>query len=142
MNTFLKISLGFVLGVVCTIGVLYIIAATQNTEENRLREEIRMKALKNLNQSFGESGTDEDEQRNIQSFELTTKKGIVKLHTYMPKDSVQILMGRPQTVDVSKGYNGDVLETWKYKGTNSYVEEFTIEFTNGKLESVRQFKDH
>jgi hypothetical protein len=142
MNTFLKISLGFVLGVVCTIGVLYIIAATQNTDENQLREEIRMKALKNLNQSFGESGTDEDEQRNFQSFELTTKKGIVKLHTYMPKDSVQILMGRPQSNDINdNGYKGEVHETWKYKGTNRYVDEFTIEFTNGKLKSVRQYKE-
>jgi len=142
MNTFLKISLGFVLGVVCTIGVLYIIAATQNTEENRLREEIRMKALKKLNQSFGESDTDEDEQRNIQSFELTTKKGIVKLHTYMSKDSVKILMGRPQSTDINDyGYNDEVHETWKYKGSNEYIDEFTIEFINSKLKSVRQYKE-
>ncbi|WP_119789931.1 hypothetical protein [Flavobacterium anhuiense] len=140
MNTFLKISLGFVLGVVSTIGVLYIIAATQNTEENQLREEIRMKALKNLNQSLGDF--DEDGQRNIQSFELTTKKGIVKLHTYMPKDSVQILMGRPQSTDINDYGYGEAHETWKYKGTNKYVDEFTIEFINGKLKSVNQFKDH
>lgn len=140
MNTFLKISLGFVLGVVCTIGVLYIITATQNTEENQLREEIRMKALKNLNQSFGDF--DEDEQRNIQSFELAIKKGIVKLHTYMPKDSVQILMGRPQSTDINDYGYGETHETWKYKGTNKYVDEFTIEFINGKLKSVNQFKDH
>lgn len=109
MNTFLKISLGFVLGVVCTIGVFYIIAATQDTEENRLREEIRIKALKKLNQSFSDSGTNEAEQINIQSFELTTEKGIVKLHTYMPKDSVQILMGRPQSTDINDyGYKGEV----------------------------------
>jgi hypothetical protein len=68
MNTFLKISLGFVLGVFCTVGVLYIIGITQNTEENRLRAELRMKALKSLNQSFGGSDTDEDGQRNIQPF--------------------------------------------------------------------------
>lgn len=142
MNTFLKISLGFVLGVVCTIGVLYIIAATQNTEENRLREEIRMKALKNLNQSFDKSDTDEDEQRNIQSFELITKNGIVKLHTYMAKDSVRILMGRPQSTDINDYGYGEAHETWKYKGTNRYVDEFTIEFINGKLKSVNQFKDH
>ncbi|WP_281234337.1 hypothetical protein [Flavobacterium gelatinilyticum] len=140
MNTFLKISLGFVLGVVCTIGVLYIIVATQNTEENQLQEEIRMKALKNLNQSFADF--DEDEQRNIQSFELTTKKGIVKLHTYMPKDSVQILMGRPQSTDINDYGYGETHEVWKYKGTNKYVDEFTIEFINGKLKSVNQFKDH
>lgn len=141
MNTFLKISLGFVLGVVCTIGVLYIFAASQNTEENRLREEIRMKALKNLNQSFGESDSDKDEQRNIQSFELTTKNGIVKLHTYMSKDSVQILMGRPQSTDINDNGYGKTYETWKYKGTNRYVDEFTIEFINGKLKSVSQYKE-
>ena len=48
MNTFLKIGLGFVLGVICTFGVLYVISITQNTEENQLREEIRIQALKNL----------------------------------------------------------------------------------------------
>ncbi|MEY4964179.1 MAG: hypothetical protein RLZZ323_1498 [Bacteroidota bacterium] len=141
MNTFWKISLGFVLGVVCTIGVLYIIAATQNTEENRLREEIRMKALRNLNQSFGESNTSE-EQRNTQSFELITKKGVIKLHTYMPKDSVKILMGRPQSTDINDYGYGEAHETWKYKGTNRYIDEFTIEFVNGKLKSVDQYKDH
>lgn len=143
MNTFLKIALGFVLGAVCTVGVLYIIGTMENTEENQLREEIRTQALKNLKQSLDEFDTDENEQRNIQSFELTTKNGIVKLHTYMSKDSVQILMGRPQSTDIDDyGYKGEVRETWKYKGTNRYIDEFTIEFTNGKLKSVRQFKDH
>lgn len=142
MKTFLKISLGFVLGVVCTIGVLYIISVKQNTDENRLREEIRMKALKNLNQSLDESGTDEAEQRNIQSFELTTKKGIVKLHTNMSKDSVQILMGRPQSTDIDDyGYNGEVHETWRYLGTNRYIDEFTFKFINGNLKSVSQYKE-
>jgi hypothetical protein len=143
MNTFLKIALGVVIGSVCTLGVLYIISITQNTEENQLREEIRTQALKNLKQSLDESNTDENGKRNIQSFELTTKSGIVKLHTYMPKDSVKILMGRPQSTDVQNNeYNGEVSETWKYKGSNKYVDEFTIEFTNGKLKSVSQFKDH
>lgn len=142
MNTFLKIASGFVLGVVCTLGVLHIIGKTQNTEENQLREEIRTQALKNLKQSLDEFNTDENEQRNIQSFELSTKKGIVKLHTYISKDSVQILMGRPQSTDVNDYGLGEVSETWKYRGTNRYVDEFTIEFTNGKLKSVSQFKDH
>lgn len=139
MNTFFKIMLGFVLGVVCTIGVLFIIAATQKTEENQLRKEIRMKALKSLDQSFSE--IDEAEERNIQSFELTTKNGIVKLHTYMPKDSVQILMGRPQTTDIYDDGYGEVSETWKYKGSNSVCDEFTIKFINGELKSVSQYKE-
>lgn len=142
MNTFLKIALGFVLGAVCTVGVLYIIGTLNNTEENQLREEIQMQALKNMKQFLDESDADENYQKNIQSFELTTKNGIVKLHTYMSKDSVQILMGRPQSTDVNDYGFGEVIETWKYKGTNRYVDEFTIDFTNGKLKSVRQFKDH
>jgi len=142
MNTFLKIALGFVIGVVCTIGVLYIIGTTRNTEEQQLKEEIRLQALKNLKNSLDKSNTGENEQRNIQSFELTTKKGIVKLHTYMSKDSVQILMGRPQSTSINDYGQGEVRETWNYKGTNRYVDEFTIEFADGKLKSVRQFKDH
>ncbi|MEY2702048.1 MAG: hypothetical protein RLY43_681 [Bacteroidota bacterium] len=143
MNTFLKIGLGFVLGVIFTFGLLYIIGTTRNTEENQLREEIRMQALKNLKQSLDGADLDENGQENIQSFELTTKNGIVKLHTHMSKDSVKILMGRPQSTDVNDyGYNGKVSEIWKYKGTNRYVEEFTIEFDNGKLKSVDQFNDH
>lgn len=142
MNTFSKIALGFVLGAVCTVGVLYIIGTIQNTEENQLRKEIRMQALKDIKQFLDESDSDEKDQKNIQSFELTTKNGIVKLHTYMSKDSVQILMGRPQSTDVNDYGYGEVLETWKYKGTNRYVDEFTFKFINGKLKSVRQYKDH
>lgn len=141
MNTFLKIALGFVLGVICTVGVLYTIGVTQNTEEAQLREEIRMQALKNLKQSLDESATDGN--KNIQTFELATKNGILKLHTHMSKDSVRILMGRPQSTDVNEyGYSGEVHETWKYKGSNEYIDEFTIEFINSKLKSVRQYKEH
>lgn len=54
MKTFLKIALGFVLGVISTIGILYIISIGQNTEENQLKEEIRIQALKKLQESLEE----------------------------------------------------------------------------------------
>ncbi len=142
MNTFMKIALGVVLGVVCTFGVTYVISKTQKTEEEELRDEIRIQALKNLKESMGEFAIDENGQRNNESFELTTKKGIVNLHTYMSKDSVKILMGRPESTSIDdNGYNGMVTETWKYKGTNKVFDEFTILFTNGKLKSVSQYKE-
>lgn len=142
MNTFWKISLGFVLGVVSTFGVLYIMGSMQKTEEEELRDEIRIQALKNLKESMGEFDIDENGQRNNESFELTTKKGIVNLHTYMSKDSVKILMGRPESTSIDdSGYNGMVTETWKYKGSNKVFDEFTILFTNGKLKSVSQYKE-
>lgn len=142
MNTFMKIALGFVLGVVCTFGTVYVLDKTQKTEEEELRDEIRIQALKNLKESMGELSIDENGQRNNESFELTTKKGIVTLHTYMSKDSVKILMGRPESTSIDdSGYNGMVTETWKYKGTNTVFDEFTILFTNGKLKSVSQYKE-
>jgi hypothetical protein len=61
----------------------------------------------------------------------------------MSKDSVQILMGRPQSTDINDyGYNDEVHETWKYKGSNKYVDEFTITFINSKLKSVSQHKEN
>ena len=145
MNTFWKIGLGFVLGVVTTFGVLKFMDSSneQISEEEELREEIRFQILKNLKQSMGEVNTDENGESNNESFELTTKKGIVKLHTNMSKDSVKILMGRSESTSIDDSdINGEVIETWKYKGTNTYIDEFTIKFSNGKLKSVSQFKDH
>jgi hypothetical protein len=142
MNSFMKISIGFIFGVVCTISVLYFISESRNTEENRLRDEIQMKMLKDLNESFDKIDKQENQQINVQSFELTTNKGIVKLHTNMTKDSVMILMGRPRSTNINENeFNDNVNETWKFKGSNKYIDEFTIEFTNGKLKSVSQFKE-
>ena len=140
MNSFLKILLGFVIGVFSTLGVLLVIGSMQNTEENQLREELRIKALRKLGESLNDS--DGEELANIQYFELDTKKGIVELHTYMPKDSVKILMGRPQSTDIyNNEYNGEVRGTWGYRGSNKIFDEFRIEFINGKLNSVDQHKE-
>lgn len=146
MNTFLKIAIGFILGVVCTIVGLYVVGMTQNTEEEQLKEDVRISALKSLKNILDNSEKeleDDFEKKNIQWFELSTKNGIVKLHTYMLTDSVRILMGRPQSTDVEVcGYNNDeVRETWKYKGRNRGIDEFTMKFVNGELVSVDQYKE-
>ena len=141
MNTFLKIAIGFILGVVCTIVGLYVVGMTQNTEEEQLKEDVRISALKSLKNILDNSEKkleDDFEKKNIQWFELSTKNGIVKLHTYMLTDSVRILMGRPQSTDVDINYNDEVSETWKYKGRSSYGSEFTLKFVDGELISVAQ----
>ena len=145
MNTFLKIAIGFILGVVCTIVGLYVVGMTQNTEEEQLKEDVRISALKSLKHILDNSEKeleDETEKKNIQWFELSTKNGVVKLHTYMSKDSVQLLMGRPQSTDVDVwDFNDEVHETWKYKGRNRSIDEFTMKFVNGELVSVDQYKE-
>ena len=153
MNTFLKIAIGFVSGIICTILGLYIIGMMQNSEELQLREEVRISALKSLKNCLdnteeseiteGLEITNEDEspKRNIQSFELSTKKGIVKLHTYMPKDSVKMRMGRPHTTSI-RTYGDDVHEKWEYEKKvydDMYTTEFSFEFVNGELKSVSQY---
>lgn len=141
MDTFLKIAIGFILGVACTFCSLLLIAAAQDTEENQLREDIRIETLKKMKNALGNSQeeTEETEQKNIQWFELSTKKGVIKLHTYMSTDSVRASMGRPQLTDVEvRDFNDEVRETWKYKGRSEYGSEFTLEFVNGELISVDQ----
>ena len=140
MNTFLKIAIGFVLGVLC----FYLV---QKIEEEKakedIKEDVQVSFLKQLKQQLQSEETEENSNKNIQFFDLTTKKGVVRLHTYMSKDSVQILMGYPQSTDVDVwDFNDEVHETWKYKVKSGYGYEqtiFTIKFVNGELVSVNQY---
>lgn len=52
-----------------------------------------------------------------------------------------MLMGKPTSVDVSNLGVVGVHETWEYKGSNRYINEFTLEFVNGELESVSQYQE-
>lgn len=118
-DTGLKVGCGFILGVLM---ILFVISF-MNRDNTQVTKT--------------DSEENTDSMVNYQTFELSTKKGIVKLHTCMSKDSVKILMGRPQTTSVNS-VGSEVYETWEYKGRNHYSPEFTIEFTNGELESVDQ----
>jgi hypothetical protein len=134
MNTFWKITLGFMIGVVCTLATLIVLGTGYNDNAKHNPIERKNKVL--------QFQSDEEAPRhNVHSFELSTKSGIIKLHTYMSKDSVQILMGRPQSTDIQDIGGIGVYETWKYKGRNQYVDEFTLRFKDGELESVRQYRE-
>ena len=134
MNTFWKITLGVMIGVVCTLATLIVMGTGYNDNaEHKLTE------YKNRVLQF--QSDEEAPEHNVHSFELSTKNGIIKLHTYMSKDSVQILMGRPQSTDIQNIGGMGVYETWKYKGRNQYVDEFTLRFKDGELESVHQYRE-
>ena len=134
MNTFWKITLGFMIGVVCTLATFIVLGTGYNDNAKHNPTEHKNKVL--------QFQSDEEAPRhNVHSFELSTKSGIIKLHTYMSKDSVQILMGRPQSTDIQNIGGIGVYETWKYKGRNHYVDEFTLRFKDGELESVHQYRE-
>lgn len=140
MNTFLKIAIGFVLGVLC----FYLVQKIEEEKaEEEKTEEVQVSFLQQLKQLFEDEETEEKSRKNIQFFELSTKKGVVRLHTYMSKDSVQILMGYPQSTDVDVwDFNDEVHETWEYKVKSGYGYELTfttIKFVNGELVSVNQY---
>jgi hypothetical protein len=55
----------------------------------------------------------------------------------MPKDSVQILVGKPDQVRLNT-FGGSAHENWGYKLKNKYLADLEIDFVDGKLEGVRQ----
>ena len=134
MNTFWKITLGFMIGVVCTLATLIVMGTGYSDNAEHKPTEYKNRVLQ-----F--QSDEEDPEHDVHSFELSTKNGIIKLHTYMSKDSVQILMGRPQSTDIQNIGGMGVYETWKYKGRNQYVDEFTLRFKDGELESVHQYRE-
>ncbi len=85
--------------------------------------------------SFFSSGiTEQGEQ--VQYFEVSTKNGTFTLHTAMPKDSVKMVMGKPDETNISV-LGEFVTERYTYKQDNYH--ELEIEFENGKLRSVNSF---
>lgn len=79
---------------------------------------------------------DSEIKQNIQYFDVTTRKGTYTLHTEMPKDSVMLLLGKPDKTNVMTLGN-DVHENYDFnKGNYNYVR---IEFRNGLLENVHDF---
>ena len=73
----------------------------------------------------------------VTTVEITGKNGLVKLHTGMPKDSVKLLVGKPDEVDLRElGYT--YYETWGYKIKSKYVPDLRIEFEDGRLEGLSQ----
>lgn len=111
MKTFLHIVIGFVLGVICTLGVLAIIAAATNS-----RERIDVP---------------------VSHFDAKTKKGKVHLHTGMPKDSVIMLCGEPDEFS-STTIQGHNMEHVGYQVSNSFISDLEFTFIDGVLTDCTQ----
>ena len=112
MKGCLKYILGFIAGVILTLFFLFLIARGMNI--NRLGEDVQ-----------------------VQYIEVTGKQGEVTLYTGMPKDSVRILLGKPDEVNL-RSYSFGSTEDWGYKINNQYTSDLNVSFSDGKLESVRQ----
>ena len=121
MKQFLIFIGGFVAGAVVTLFVLFV-----------------------LSFAFRSNYSENESYIQVQYVEVKGKNGIVTLHTGMSKDSVQILVGKPDEVNL-RTYGSTALEDWGYKINNKYglpkeyqTADLTIDFENGKLNNVRQ----
>lgn len=77
-------------------------------------------------------------EKEVPQFEVMTKKGMVKLHLGIPKDSVILLVGTPDDSN-SHSMGNTIYETLQYKVKNDDYCDLSFEFENGKLESFSQY---
>jgi len=88
----MKQVLVFIGGMVAGALLLYAIGfRTENSVKEHLKQELIEKLTHNLDNL--------NQEPEVQYVEVKGKKGNVTLHTGMPKDSVQTLVGKPDKVD-------------------------------------------
>lgn len=124
----MKQFLIFVGGMVAGVLLLYAIGFRK---ESSVREQIARELIENFSDSYA------NQEAEIQYIEVKGKKGNVTLHTGMPKDSVKMLVGKPDKVDLHTIGN-TAYESWGYKLRNNYLTDLDIDFKDGKLKSVQQ----
>ncbi|TMI70665.1 MAG: hypothetical protein E6H09_15460 [Bacteroidetes bacterium] len=133
MNKFLIFIGGMVAGAL----LLYAIGFRT---ESSLKEQLRRELIETLSNNPGNL----NQEAEVQYVEVKGKKGNVTLHTGMPKDSVKILVGKPDEVNLDEIGNIH-FEKWGYKMTNKHgvpreyqMPDLNIDFKDGKLNGVRQ----
>lgn len=123
----MKQFLIFIGGIVAGALLLYAIGFRK---ESSVREQLGRELIETLSHNLT------NQEAEVQYIEVKGKKGNVTLHTGMTKDSVRILVGKPDNVEL-RSY-GNALEDWGYKIRNNYVPDLEINFEAGKLKSLRQ----
>ena len=123
----MKQFLIFIGGMVVGALLLYAIGFRN---ESSVREQLGRELIETLSHNLT------NQEAEVQYIEVKGKKGNVTLHTGMTKDSVRILVGKPDNVEL-RSY-GNALEDWGYKIRNNYVPDLEINFEAGKLKSLRQ----
>jgi hypothetical protein len=133
MNKFLIFIGGMVAGAL----LLYAIGFRR---ESSLKEQLRRELIETLSNNLRNL----NQEAEVQYIEVKGKKGNVTLHTGMPKDSVKILVGKPDAVSLDEIGNIH-FEKWGYKITNKHgvpaeyqLPDLNIDFKDGKLNGVRQ----
>lgn len=112
MKTFLHILIGFVIGVIFTLGVLYIYAVMH-------QEDI------------------EAVETPSYTYNVKTNDGTVTLYTGMSRDSVCLILGEPDSFE-THNIQGHIIEMSGFKTSNNSIPDLIITFEDGLLKDVSQ----
>lgn len=124
----------FIIGMIAGAVLLYVTQFTINKRTKISDEEkLRQQLIETLTNKF----TDINKVSESQYIDVNGKKGLVTLHTGMPKDSVKLLIGKPDEVRLNEIYNTHY-EKWGYKINNNIFADLYVDFENGILAGVRQ----
>ena len=133
----MKQFLIFIGGMVAGALLLYAIGFRT---ESSVKEQLKRELVETLSHSLANL----NQEAEIQYIEVKGKKGNVTLHIGMPKDSVRILVGKPDEVSLNT-FRSSTHESWGYKVNNKYglpkeyqISDLDIDFVDGKLKNVRQ----
>jgi hypothetical protein len=123
---------GMITGALLLFAYAYFRESPEDIQKRKMIEKLSIK-IEELNQA-----------PEVQFIEIKGKKGVVTVHTGMSKDSVQILVGKPDEVSLST-IGRSTHERWAYKITNKYglskelqIPDLNIAFVDGLLDAVRQ----
>lgn len=124
MNKAVLILIGAAIG--CLVTLLVTSIQKQNEEE-------KIEAAMELVKGFYDMANPEP---TIQYIEVIGKKGKATLHNFMSKDSVEILLGKPDKATMNT-YSSKVRENWDYKINDDY--SLDLDFENGMLTNINQY---
>lgn len=127
MNKAVLILIGAAIG--CLITLLVTSIQRQNEKE-------KIEATMDVVKEFYDMANKEPEPV-IQYIEVVGKNGKVTLHNHMSKDSVEILLGKPDKATMRSYGIDDVRENWEYNIKNA--NRLDLDFKNGMLTDVNQY---
>ena len=115
-------------GVLTGVVLLYVMGYRTESEH---KQQFEKEILQSMYLNF------QHQEADVQYVEVKGKKGVVTIHTGMPKDSVRLIVGKPDQVDLSN-IAGVAHENWGYKINEQYITDLDLKFEDGKLKGVHQ----
>lgn len=141
MNKGCVFVLGFLAAIFLVTLIPYLNGKSSNEEPQQTEEVVDKETIV---REFlrGDKHAENPQRENIQYIDIRGKHGEVTVHTYMSKDSVKILVGKPTRVNLMTIGN-DAHEYWEYdfpnQGQYGTTRRLNISFVNGELKEIREY---